>query len=195
MIFSVFQKIWSCEYCWYTLLWYWCYYPHGLETSGQRAYRLFWHISRYLWVFAIYMIFSVFQKKSELWVLSVHPTVVLMLLSASVERCFVSHMRDIFRKLIYFIFLIRKKSLKKNIFTFDRGHVTYDKWHMTNMTHGTWHLTHDRHRGWILEYQPKGLKLPRWGVFVLPLTQSVKIFKKKQAWHIKHHTAYAFKVL
>ena len=25
--------------------------PNGLETSGQRVYRLFWHISRRFWVF------------------------------------------------------------------------------------------------------------------------------------------------
>ena len=36
--------------------------PDGLETSGRRAYRLFWHISRRLRVFAFWMIFSVFQK-------------------------------------------------------------------------------------------------------------------------------------
>ena len=36
--------------------------PDGLETSGRRVYRKFWHISRRFWVFAFYMIFSVFQK-------------------------------------------------------------------------------------------------------------------------------------
>ena len=40
------------------------------------------------------MIFSVFQKKLGFWVFLVHPTVVSVLLSASVERCFVSCMRD-----------------------------------------------------------------------------------------------------
>ena len=34
----------------------------GLETSGRRAYRYFWHISRRFWVFAFLIIFSVFQK-------------------------------------------------------------------------------------------------------------------------------------
>ena len=40
--------------------------PDGLETSGWRAYRLFWHISRLFWVFAFWMIFSVF-KKNGFW--------------------------------------------------------------------------------------------------------------------------------
>ena len=34
-----------------------------------------------------------FSKKMGFWVFLVHPTVVLVLLSASVERCFVSRMR------------------------------------------------------------------------------------------------------
>ena len=37
------------------------------------------------------------SKKLVFWVFLVHPTVVLVLLSASVERCFVSHMRDFFK--------------------------------------------------------------------------------------------------
>ena len=40
--------------------------PDGLETSGRRAYRLFWHIFRRFWVLAFLVIFSVFQKN---WVL------------------------------------------------------------------------------------------------------------------------------
>jgi hypothetical protein len=40
--------------------------PNGLETSGQRAYRLFWHISRSFRVFAFWMIFSNFQKNRVL---------------------------------------------------------------------------------------------------------------------------------
>ena len=36
--------------------------PDGLETSGRRVYRLYWHISRHFWVFAFWMIFSLFQK-------------------------------------------------------------------------------------------------------------------------------------
>ena len=35
-----------------------------------------------------------FSKKLSFWVFLVHPTVVSVLLSASVERCFVSRMRD-----------------------------------------------------------------------------------------------------
>ena len=42
------------------------------------------------------MIFSVFYKKMGFWVFLVHPIVVSVLLSASVERCFVSRMRDFF---------------------------------------------------------------------------------------------------
>ena len=40
------------------------------------------------------MIFSVFQKNWVFRLFLVHPTVVSVLLSASVERCFVSRMRD-----------------------------------------------------------------------------------------------------
>ena len=40
------------------------------------------------------MIFSAFSKNLGFWVFLVHPIVVLVLLSASVERCFVSRMRD-----------------------------------------------------------------------------------------------------
>ena len=40
------------------------------------------------------MIFSVFQKKLGFLVFLVHPTVVSVLLSALVERCFVSRMPD-----------------------------------------------------------------------------------------------------
>ena len=35
--------------------------PEGLETSGRRAYRKFWYISRSFGVFAFGMIFSVFK--------------------------------------------------------------------------------------------------------------------------------------
>ena len=42
------------------------------------------------------MIFSVFEEKKGFWVFLVHPTVVSVLLSASVERCFVSRMQDFF---------------------------------------------------------------------------------------------------
>ena len=40
--------------------------------------------------------FFPFLKKLGFWVFLVHPTVVLVLLSASVERCFVSRMRDFY---------------------------------------------------------------------------------------------------
>ena len=50
--------------------------------------------SRHFWVFAFWMIFSVFQKKSGFGVFLVHPPMASVLLSASVERCFVSRMRD-----------------------------------------------------------------------------------------------------
>ena len=43
------------------------------------------------------MIFSVFSNKLGFWVF--YPTVVSVLLSASVERCFVSRMRDFFNQL------------------------------------------------------------------------------------------------
>ena len=42
------------------------------------------------------MIFSVCQKKTGFGEFLVHPTVVSVLLSALVKRCFVSHMRDFF---------------------------------------------------------------------------------------------------
>ena len=44
------------------------------------------------------MIFSFFSKKLGFWVFLVHPTVVSVLLSASVERCFVSRMWDFYFK-------------------------------------------------------------------------------------------------
>ena len=40
-----------------------------------------------------------FSKKLGFVVFLVHPTVVSVLLSASVERCFVSRMRDFFKKI------------------------------------------------------------------------------------------------
>ena len=36
--------------------------PDGLETSGRRVYRYFWHISRCFKVFLFWIIFSVFKK-------------------------------------------------------------------------------------------------------------------------------------
>ena len=41
-----------------------------------------------------WMIFFSFSNNLGFWVFLVHPTVVLVLLSALVERCFVSRMRD-----------------------------------------------------------------------------------------------------
>ena len=40
--------------------------------------------------------FFLFSKNSEFWVFLVYPTVVSVLRSASVERCFVSRMQDFF---------------------------------------------------------------------------------------------------
>ena len=42
------------------------------------------------------MIFSRLSRNSGFWVFLVHPTVISVLLSASVERCFVSLIRDFF---------------------------------------------------------------------------------------------------
>ena len=41
--------------------------PDGLEISGQRVYRYFWHISRHVRVFALWMIFYCFSKKIMFW--------------------------------------------------------------------------------------------------------------------------------
>ena len=68
--------------------------PDGLETSGRRVYRYFWHISRHFLSFCILEDFFRFSKNLGSLVFLVHPTVVSVLLSASVERCFVSRMRD-----------------------------------------------------------------------------------------------------
>ena len=46
------------------------------------------------------MIFSVFQKKSGFGVFLVHPPMASVLLSALVERCFVSRMRDFYPPLL-----------------------------------------------------------------------------------------------
>ena len=54
-------------------------------------------ILAYLWTFLSFCVlddFFRFSKKFGFWVFLVHPTVVSVLLSASVERCFVSRMRD-----------------------------------------------------------------------------------------------------
>ena len=64
--------------------------PDGLETSGQWVYRYF-GIS--LDVFVCFR-FGLFFPFSYFCVFLVHPTVVSVLLSASVERFDVSRMRD-----------------------------------------------------------------------------------------------------
>ena len=58
-------------------------------SSSRRFWVLFW------------MIFSVFQQKSGFGVFLVHPPMASVLLSASVEICFVSRMRDFY---FYFYF-------------------------------------------------------------------------------------------
>ena len=60
--------------------------PDGLETSGQS--------------FCVFEDFFRFSKFFGFWVFLVHPTVVSVLLSASVERCFVSRMRDFLSPLL-----------------------------------------------------------------------------------------------
>ena len=84
--------------CWF------CLTKHG-GNHASRWIRDLWskgvslilaYISRRFWLFAFWMIFSLFQKKIGFRVFLVHPTVVSVLLSASVERCFVSRMRDFY---------------------------------------------------------------------------------------------------
>ena len=77
--------------------------PDGLDTSGQRVYGKFWHISRLLSFFVLDDFFC-FSKNLGFRLFLDHPTVVSVLLSASVERCFVSRMR-IFFLLLDAIFL------------------------------------------------------------------------------------------
>ena len=43
--------------------------PDGFETSGQRAYCKFWHISRCFWVFAFWIIFPFFKRIGVLGIL------------------------------------------------------------------------------------------------------------------------------
>ena len=54
------------------------------------------------------MIFFRFSKNSVFWVFLVHPTVVSVLLSTSVEGCFVSGMRD------FSLLLFLREGSKKN---------------------------------------------------------------------------------
>ena len=50
--------------------------------------------------FCVFNDFFCFTKNFGLWLFLVHPTVVLVLLSASVERGFVSRMRDFFKTVV-----------------------------------------------------------------------------------------------
>ena len=59
--------------------------PDGLETSGWRAYRLFWHISRRFWVFAFWMIVFRFSIKSGFWLFFVQQNMVETMLSGGLE--------------------------------------------------------------------------------------------------------------
>ena len=61
------------------------------------------------WGFGVLDDFFRFSKNSGFWVFLVHPTVVSVLLSASVERCFVSRMRDFSEDI-----LLRYSVVKKN---------------------------------------------------------------------------------
>ena len=50
------------------------------------------------------------KKKKGFWVFIVHPTVVLVLLSPSDERCFVSRMRDFYLLTLYKLFMMHFES-------------------------------------------------------------------------------------
>ena len=73
--------------------------------------------------------FLFFSKNLGFWVFLVHPTSVLVLLSASVERCFVSRMQDFFR-FVFFDFhgFYNFKSSFLNFFCFN----TFFKTHNTS---------------------------------------------------------------
>ena len=71
MIFSVFQKNWVFGYSWSTLLWYRCYYPHRSRDALSPVCGIFLK-----------------DKSRNLF------KIVSVLRSASVERLFVSRMRD-----------------------------------------------------------------------------------------------------
>ena len=58
--------------------------------------------------FAFWMIFSVFFFKSGFGVFLVHPSVVFVLLSASVDGCFGSRLRDLFLIKFYLQFSLLK---------------------------------------------------------------------------------------
>ena len=73
--------------------------PDGLETSG-RGYIANIGISLGVLSFCVLDDFFRFSKKLCFLLFLVHPTVVSVLLSATVERCFVSRMRDFFYKMV-----------------------------------------------------------------------------------------------
>ena len=61
-------------------------------------------ILSYFWTFLSFWVFGDFfrfSKKSGFWVFLVHPPMASVLLSASVERCFVSRMRDFSNRFRY----------------------------------------------------------------------------------------------
>ena len=62
-------------------------------------------LAYFLWVFAFWMIFFRFSKNFGFWVFLVHPTVVSVLLSASVERCFVFRMLDFLVEVVVVVVL------------------------------------------------------------------------------------------
>ena len=57
-----------------------------------------------------------------------HPTVVSVLLSASVERCFVSRMRDFFRQIFIILFLLLWKIVEINFNDFNLGLSKLSMW-------------------------------------------------------------------
>ena len=70
--------------------------PDGLETLVERFianFVIFLDVSE----FCVFGDFFRFSKKWGFWVFLVHPPMASVLLSASVERCFVSRMRDFYR--------------------------------------------------------------------------------------------------
>ena len=77
----------------------------ALQNMVETTIRDLWSkgISLILAYFSMFLSFCVlddfflFSKKLGFWVFLVHPTVVSVLLSASVERCFVSCIRDFYR--------------------------------------------------------------------------------------------------
>ena len=77
------------------------------------------------------MIFSVFQKNWVCWVLLVNPTVVSVLLSASVERCFVSRMRDFFLQAFGVLQLLCYNKLSRTS-VYCRSHTMTSCWTRVN---------------------------------------------------------------